>query len=146
MHEHEYDEHQQLIIKQSRYYSFLLVLVLFVVFSLFEKAFGPLFTNPIYLLIFPCLIAMSFYVIRNTKKDAFLPLDGFQDDFSIYYLLIGIELFCSIIPLLLFLNDLSAILADIHLLFDSLFSIYLCISLAIEALVMWWKLHSYKKR
>lgn len=146
MHEHEYDEHQQLIIKQSRFYSYVLILILFVVCSLFEKAFGPLFTNPIYLVIFPCLIAMSFYVIRNTKKDAFLPLDGFQDDFSIYYLLIGIQLFCSIIPLVFFLIDFPAIVADIHVLFDSLFSIYLCISLAIEALVMWWKLHSYKKK
>lgn len=89
---------------------------------------------------------MSFYVIRNTKKDAFILLDGFQDDFSIYYLIIGIQLFCSILPLILFLCDLPASMKDTHILSGSLFTLYLCASLAAEAIVMWWKLHSYKKK
>ena len=140
-----YDEHQQLIIKQSRFYSYVLIIVLLGIFAILEKTIGNLFSNPLLLVVFPIFTGMSFYIIRNTNKDAFIPLDGFQNDFSIYYLLIGIELFCSVIPLLLFITDISFFLQDTKGYWDGLLYPFLFLSIAIEAIVMWRKLYTYKK-
>lgn len=87
-------------------------------------------------------VSIIYFLIRNIGSDAFMKMDGFEDDFTTYYLLIG---FFMVMGIGMAGISLAEILLE-HMKVSQQFTILVSgMGFVLYALIMWKKIREYKQ-